>query len=344
MGAKIMQSKLHEAMFYESMGDNKIKCNLRPRHCIIPEGKRGFCRGRENIRGILYAMNYGKICSAAIDPIEKKPLFHFYPGSSVFSIATGGCNFRCKHCQNWQISQFPPDELPYNEIYPKDIVETTLKYKCDGIAYTYTEPTIFYEIMHDTTNIAREKGLYNVMVTNGYIEEEPLKHLKIDAMNIDIKGNEKFYKEICSAKLEPVLRTCIVAKKLGIHVEITNLIIPSYNDNMEDIRYIIEFVKDKLGKETPLHFTRFYPDYKLTDVPPTSVETLVEARELALEEGLKYVYVGNIPAHGGENTYCPNCGALLIDRTGFSIITNNLDISLGTPKCPECGEIIDIII
>lgn len=335
--------ELYEALYYEKLDNKKVRCGICHNHCIMVEGKRGLCKGRENRDGKLYAINYGKVCSAAIDPIEKKPLFHFYPSSSVFSIATGGCNFRCKHCQNWQISQFAPDKIPFTEMYPEDIVNASLNYKCDGIAYTYTEPTIFYELMYETTKLAKKNGLYNVMITNGYIEEEPLKNLNIDAMNIDIKGNEKFYKEICFAKLEPVLETCIVAKKLGIHIEITNLIIPTYNDNIDDIRSIIQFVKDELGKETPLHFTRFYPDYKLTDVPPTPLETLAKARELGYEEGLKYVYVGNVPGYGGENTYCPNCGELLIKRDGFSITENNLDVSLGIPKCPKCNEKIDIV-
>ncbi len=335
---------LREAMFYEDMGDTKVKCNICPRHCVIPENKRGFCKGRENIKGKLYAINYGKVSSAAIDPIEKKPLFHFHPGSSVFSIATGGCNFRCKHCQNWQISQYAPDEILYTELYPNDIVQMVSKYECDGIAYTYTEPTIFYELMYDTIESSKRDGLFNVMVTNGYIEKEPLKNLKIDAMNIDIKGNENFYKEVCFAKLQPVLETCVLAKKLGIHIEITNLIIPTYNDSIEDIMNIIDFVKNKLGKETPLHFTGFHPDYKLLDIPSTSVEILRKARELALEEGLKYVYVGNVPEYGGENTHCPNCGNLLVERYGFSVSSNNLDTSSGAPKCPNCGEKIDIII
>ncbi|HIP17395.1 MAG TPA: AmmeMemoRadiSam system radical SAM enzyme [Methanothermococcus okinawensis] len=340
----IFKSKLREAMYYEAMENDIIKCTLCPRYCIIPPGKRGFCKGRENIEGRLYAINYGKVCSAAIDPIEKKPLFHFHPASSVFSIATGGCNFKCKHCQNWQISQFPPDEISHNNLYPEDIVDITLKYGCSGIGYTYTEPTVFYEFMYDTSNIARKMGLYNVMITNGYINEKPLKNLKIDGMNIDIKGNDRFYREICLGALEPVLRTAILAKKMGIHVEITNLIIPTYNDNTEDILNIIHFVRDKLDINTPLHFTRFYPGYHLKEVPLTSVEVLVKARELALEEGLKYVYIGNVPGHNGENTYCPNCGTLLIDRSKFSTVINKIDISSGVPKCPLCGEIIPIIL
>jgi len=332
-----------EAMFYEPLENKVVRCTLCPRYCVIPPGKRGFCRCRENIDGKLYAINYGKVCSAAVDPIEKKPLYHFYPGSLAFSIATAGCNFRCKHCQNWEVSQAAPDEVLYNTLYPEDIVRMTLEYRCEGISYTYTEPTVFYELMYDTANIARRKGLYNVMVTNGYINEEPLKNLKIDGMNIDIKGNERFYREICGASLEPVLRTAILSKKMGIHVEVTNLIIPTYNDNMEDILNLIHFVRDYLGRDTPLHFTRFFPRYKLLDIPPTPIEVLERARNLALEEGLKYVYIGNVPGHEGENTYCPRCGTLLIDRSKFTMVVVNIDTSSGVPRCPNCGEVIDII-
>ncbi|AXI25143.1 AmmeMemoRadiSam system radical SAM enzyme [Methanofervidicoccus sp. A16] len=337
------EEKLHEAMYYEPLDNKLVRCTLCPRYCVIPPGRRGFCRCRENIDGKLYAINYGKVCSAAVDPIEKKPLYHFYPGSLTFSIATGGCNFRCKHCQNWEVSQRAPDEIIYTTLYPEDIVKMTLEYRCDGISYTYTEPTVFYELMYDTVNIARRKGLYNVMVTNGYINEEPLRNLKIDGMNIDIKGNERFYREVCSGSLEPVLRTAVLSKKMGIHVEITNLIIPTYNDNIEDILNIIHFVRDYLGRDTPLHFTRFFPRYKLLDIPPTPIEVLERARNLALEEGLKYVYIGNVPGHEGENTYCPKCGTLLIDRSKFTGIIINIDRSSGIPKCPNCGEVVDIV-
>jgi len=333
---------MREAMFYEKLDDNKVRCNICPRRCIIKEGERGFCWNRENINGTLYAVGYGKICSLAIDPIEKKPLFHFYPTSQVVSLATGGCNFRCLHCQNWTISQFPPDEIPYREMTPEEIVEVAIRYNCPGISYTYTEPTVYYEFMYDTSVVAREKGLFNVMITNGYIEKEPLKALPVDAMNIDIKGNADFYKKVCKATIEPVLETCKLAKKLGIHVEITNLIVPGYNDNIDDLLFIIHFVRDELGKETPLHFSRFHPDYKLTDILPTPIETLEMARNLAIEEGLKYVYIGNVPGHEGENTYCPNCGALLIERYIFNAKIINLDVETG--RCKICGEKIDIIL
>ena len=326
-------------MFYKKL-NGKVQCLLCPRHCIIPEGKRGFCWNRENINGKLYAVGYGKVCSLAIDPIEKKPLYHFYPGSSVLSLAIGGCNFRCLHCQNWEVSQTPPDKLVYREMSPEEVINLALYHKVPGLSYTYTEPTVYYEFMYDCSVLAKKYGLFNTMVTNGYIEKEPLKALPVDAMNIDIKGNEKFYREVCKAELSPVLETCKLAKKLGIWVEITNLIVPRYNDNLDDILFIIDFVKS-LGRETPLHFTRFHPDYKLLDVPPTPIEVLEKARELAIEEGLKYVYVGNVPGHEGENTYCPNCKALLIERSLFGI--KIVDLDLESKRCLVCGEKIDII-
>lgn len=338
-----------EALFYEIVKENYVKCNLCYRHCVIPNNRRGFCKARENKNGKLYAINYNKICSVAIDPIEKKPLFNYYPNSSVLSLATGGCNFSCKHCQNWQISQYPPDKILYNELYPNDIVNLANKYSCNGIAYTYTEPTIFYEIMKDTIDIINNssdiniKNLYNVMVTNGYIEKEPLKQLGINGMNIDIKGNEKFYKDICFAHLETVLETAILAKKLGIHLEITNLIIPTYNDNIEDIKFIVEFVKNKLGKDTPLHFSAFYPTYKLTKVPPTPKETILLAKKIAEEEGLHYVYTGNI-INGDENTYCPNCGEIVIKREKYNVININLIKENNIVKCGNCRTKLNIIL
>ncbi|WP_456418560.1 AmmeMemoRadiSam system radical SAM enzyme [Methanocaldococcus infernus] len=330
---------MKEAMFYKRL-NGKVQCLLCPRHCIIPEGKRGFCWNRVNINGKLYAIGYGKVCSLAIDPIEKKPLYHFYPGSKCLSLAIAGCNFRCLHCQNWEVSQRAPDEVVYREMEPGEVIELALSYEVQGLSYTYTEPTVYYEFMYDCSVLAKERGLYNTMVTNGYIEKEPLKALTMDAMNIDIKGNERFYREVCKAELDPVLETCKLAKKLGIWVEITNLIIPGYNDNVDDILFIVEFVKS-LGREVPLHFTRFHPDYKLLNVPPTPVEILERARELALEEGLKYVYIGNVPGHEGENTYCPRCGALLIERDIFGI--KIVDLDLESKKCLVCGEKIDII-
>ncbi|ABO35366.1 Radical SAM domain protein [Methanococcus maripaludis C5] len=335
---------LKEALFYENLENCKIKCNICPRHCIISSGKRGVCGGRENIDCSLYAVNYGKICATAVDPIEKKPLFNYKPGTSVFSIATAGCNFKCKHCQNWEISQSLPEEVPFSELTPEDVVELAKNYLCEGIAYTYTEPTIFYEFMQETAKLAKKHDLFNVMVTNGYIEKEPLKKLEIDAMNIDIKGNSEFYKKICLAELEPVLETCRLAKKLGIHIEITNLVVPTYNDNPKYIESIINFVKDELGVDTPLHFTAFYPHYKLTSVPSTRMETIKKARDMALNAGLHYVYAGNVPFGAGYNTYCPECKSIVVDRFGYQKPELHLDKSSKTPKCPKCGKELDLIL
>jgi len=335
---------LKEALFYESLENYMVKCNLCPKHCVIKPERRGVCKGRENIDGKLYSVNYGKLCATAVDPIEKKPLFNYRPGTSVFSIASAGCNFRCKHCQNWEISQAGPEDVPFSELSPEDVVSLAKNYRCEGIAYTYTEPTIFYEFMQDTIKVAKKQNLFNVMVTNGYIEKEPLKKLGIDAMNIDIKGNSEFYKKICFAELEPVLETCILAKKLGIHVEITNLIVPTYNDNQKDIEFIVNFVKDELGADNPLHFTAFYPHYKLTDVSATSIETIKKARDIGIKSGLKYVYAGNVPFSSGYNTQCPKCNTVVVERFGYQKPSLNLDKTSKVLKCPNCGETINIIL
>jgi pyruvate formate lyase activating enzyme len=334
---------LKEALFYEFLeNSSSVKCNLCYKHCKISIGKRGICGGRKNISGKLYSINYGKLCATAIDQIEKKPLFNYRPKTSVFSIASAGCNFKCMHCQNWEISQALPEEIPFTELTPKEVLNLAKNYHCEGIAYTYTEPTIFYEFMKDTIDASKNMNLFNVMITNGYIEKEPLKKLGIDAMNIDIKGNSEFYKKVCFGELEPVLETCVLAKKLGIHVEITNLIVPKYNDNQKDIEFIVNFVKDELGIDTPLHFTAFYPTYKLTNIEKTSINTLKKARDIGVNAGLHYVYVGNVPYGTGYNTYCPNCGETLIERFSYQRPNINLNTDSKVPNCPKCGEKVNI--
>ena len=334
---------LKEAMLYEIIGKNIVRCNLCSRRCIINENQLGFCKVRKNINGKLYSLVYGKVISAAIDPIEKKPLFHFHPGSSVFSIATIGCNFRCKFCDNWVISQ--EEEVYGKNLSPNKIVELALKYKCQGISYTYTEPTIFFEYAHDIAKIAKEKGLFNTFVTNGYMTPEAVKTIApyLDAATVDFKGsaNPKFYKEMSMVpSVEPIFESLIEMKRNGIFIEITNLIVPKYGDSMEDLRKLVRWIIDNLGPETPFHILRFHPDYQLIDVPSTPIEILEKAWRIALDEGLYYVYIGNVPGHKAENTYCPNCGEQVITRFGFSItqhsITNN-------NKCSKCGQKIKII-
>jgi pyruvate formate lyase activating enzyme len=325
---------MKEALFYEKK-DSILQCHICPHNCIIAEKQRGFCGVRENQNGKLYSIAYGRPVSVCIDPIEKKPLFHFLPGSKVYSFGTVGCNLRCKHCQNWQISQ--EKEIIGEKLTPEEIVENALKENCEGIAYTYTEPTVFYEYVYDTARLARKKDLKNIIVTNGYINQEPLKKLYryIDAANVDLKGfTEKFYREITSSNLAPVLETIkTISKMKTCYLEITNLIIPTLNDDMKTIKEMCVWIKENVGENVPLHFSRFFPFYKLEHLPPTPAETLEKARKIALETGLKFVYVGNILLKDSENTYCPKCKELLIERIGFKITKNNIKEG----KC-SCGE------
>ncbi|MEW6570439.1 MAG: AmmeMemoRadiSam system radical SAM enzyme [Nitrospirota bacterium] len=331
---------MKEAMFYEKLGDKKVKCFLCSHHCLIKEGKRGICYVRKNMDGTLYSLVYGKVISMNIDPIEKKPLFHFLPGSSSFSIASVGCNFRCEHCQNFEISQYPKEheDIIGETMRAEAIVDTALRYRSESISYTYTEPTIFFEFAYDCAKIAHEKGIKNVFVSNGYTTPEATRVIApyLDGNNIDLKGNDDFYKKLCGARLEPVKETVRLMKELGVWVEVTTLIIPDYNDSEDDLREIAEFIKS-VDPAIPWHVTQFYPTYKLTDKPRTPVKTLRRAREIGFETGLKYVYEGNVPGEGGENTFCPYCKELIIKRFGFSIIENRMV----DRKCPKCKKEID---
>jgi len=335
---------MKEAMLYEKLarGKNLVKCNLCNHHCVIADGKRGICGVRENKNGTLYSLNYGKIIAHNVDPIEKKPFFHFFPGSEALSISGEGCNFSCKHCQNWEISQLVKErkEIYGENFKPEEIVEMAKKYNCKSISYTYTSPTIFFEFAYETAKMAKKEKIYNNFVSNGYMSEQTINLMSglIDAINVDIKGfTEKFYREICGASLEKLLNSVKLLKKTGMWIEITTLLIPTLNDSDEQIKGVIEFVKDELGKETPLHFSLFYPYYKLAHLPPTPVETARKAREMALESGLRYVYTGNYPGDEGENTYCYNCKNLLIKRYGFRVEKNLTEKG----RCPHCGAKID---
>lgn len=328
---------MKEAMLYEKIGDKKVQCNLCAHQCKINEGKKGICLVRENRDGILYTLVYGRTISQHVDPIEKKPLFNFYPGTTAYSIATVGCNFKCQFCQNWEISQMVRDEhlIMGNEASPESIVENAKKYGSKSIAYTYTEPTIFFEYAYDTAKLAHEVDIKNVFVTNGYMTEEAIKKFEpyLDAANVDLKSfSDDFYRKLCGAKLQPVLDALKLMKKLGIWVEVTTLIIPTLNDSPEELREIAKFIVNELGEGTPWHISRFYPAYNLRDKPPTSIETIHEAREIGLNEGLKYVYEGNVPGSTGENTYCPNCKNLVIQRWGYQIINK----ATKDGKCPYC--------
>ena len=327
---------MKEAMFYKKIDEKSVRCNLCSHNCVITESKRGICGVRENKEGVLYTLVYGKAVAQAVDPIEKKPLFHFYPGSRAYSVATVGCNFRCLNCQNADISQMPREygRIIGEEVSPEEIVEQAKRYNCRIIAYTYTEPTIFFEYAYETAKIASREGMKNVFVTNGYITEDALREIApyLDAANVDLKSfSDDFYRKVCGARLQPVLDSIKLHKELGIWIEVTTLIIPTLNDSEEELRKIAEFLRN-VSEDIPWHISRFYPAYRLSDLQPTSVEILCTARKIGLETGLKYVYKGNVPGEG-EDTYCHSCGRLLIHRYGYKILSNEIKDS----KCPYCG-------
>jgi pyruvate formate lyase activating enzyme len=335
-------SKLRkEAILYEKLG-NSINCKVCERRCLISNGKKGFCDMRENVEGKLYTLNYAAASSVAVDPIEKKPLFHFYPGSTVLSLGSVGCNFRCKHCQNWNISQAELEDISLREIIPKDAVKLARDYNCKSIAWTYNEPTMWLEYTIDSAKLARKDNIKTIYVTNGYMTEESLDLIGpyLDAANVDLKGmSEQFYKELCDARMQPVLDSIKRIYEKKIHLEITNLMIPGYNDSEKKIKALVNFMVNELGVDVPLHFTRFFPYYELKDVPPTAVADLEKAYKTAKDAGMKYVYIGNVPSGTGENTYCHSCGELLIERNGYQIMADSLKKD---KKCPECGTNINI--
>ncbi len=314
----------------------EVQCELCPKMCIIAPGQSGECRVRINIDGVLRTVVYGFPCSLnPYDPVEKKPLFHFLPGTRILSIATVGCNLHCLNCQNWDISQRNPEDSTAGFWPPEKLAKLAKKHHYLSIAYTYSEPIIFYEYTYDTAKLARAEGIRNVLVTAGYINKEPWKRLLevVDAANIDLKGiTNDFYVRICSGTLKPVQDALIIAKSSGILVEVTNLVIPTLNDKPEQIRELARWVKENLGSETPLHFSEFHPQYKMRHLPSTSPERLELAREIAISEGLYYVYIGNVRSKEGENTYCPDCKRLLIERIGYTILQNRLKDG----HCPDC--------
>ena len=311
---------------------------------MIDPGQSGECRVRVNIDGVLRTVVYGYPCTISVDPVEKKPLAHFLPGTGILSIATVGCNLHCKNCQNWEISQANPEEIPAvfysrRKLYwsPQDLVDVTRKANCPSLAYTYTDPIVYYEYTYDTAKLAHESGLRNVLVTAAYINSEPWERLLdfVDAANIDLKAmTDEFYREVCSGTLKPVLNALVLARAKGVWVEVTNLLIPTLNDKPEQIRRLVRWVRNNLGAETPVHFSRFFPRHKMLNLPPTSLRTLDLAREIAMEEGLQYVYIGNIAGKEGQNTYCPNCRSLILERSGYNILQNNLKDG----SCPKCGN------
>ncbi len=332
-----------EAMLYDSLKDKNVLCNLCNHRCIIKNSGRGICNVRENRDGILVSLIYGRLIAQHVDPIEKKPLFHFMPGSLSFSIATVGCNFKCLFCQNADIAQMPFDRdgmIAGEYCSPASVVERAKKTGCKSISHTYTEPTINFEFILETAKLAHAEGMSNILVTNGYMTAQALEIIGqyIDAANIDLKAfSPEFYKRYCGAKLEHVKDTLKLMKSAGIFVEVTTLLIPGLNDDVDEISNLASFIAESLGTETPWHVSRFHPTYRLTDRPPTPLATLVKARKTGIEAGLRYVYTGNVPGENGENTFCDNCGKVLIDRWGFNMKKNLIEKGL----CPDCGAEID---
>ncbi len=333
---------MQEARLYEKLADHKVHCHLCAHECQIDPGKRGICQVRENRDGTLFTLVYGRLIAENIDPIEKKPLFHFLPGSRSYSIATIGCNFQCLHCQNYDISQYPrfhQGKITGEPRTPQDIVRGALHNRAATISYTYTEPTIFFEFAEDTARLAKEQGIRNVFVSNGFMTKTSATSLAsfIDADNIDLKSfRDAHYRKICKAKLQPVLDTIALLKKAGVWVEVTTLIIPGLNDSDEELRDIARFLLS-VHPGIPWHVSAFYPTYQMLDRPRTPASTLLRARDIGLQEGLRYVYTGNIPGQGGEDTHCYACGALLIERIGYTIRRHNLLEG----KCPQCQAVID---
>ena len=330
--------KVQEARLYEKLSNNRVRCNLCAHRCVIADGKRGICQVRENRGGALATLVYGRAIARHADPVEKKPLFHFHPGSTAYSVATPGCNFRCKWCQNWEISQMPREQhlIMGEKATPQQFIAAAQRHHCRSIAYTYTEPTVFFEYAYDTARLAHEAGLTNIDVTNGYMTEEMLEafHPYMDAANVDLKAfKEETYHKYVGARLQPVLDAMKAMRRLGIWLEVTTLVIPGINDDPAELRDAARFVAQELGTETPWHISRFFPAYQMRDVPPTPSATLLRAREIGREEGLAYIYVGNVPGEAGQDTYCPGCGSVLIRRQGYTVVENRIRDG----QCPDCG-------
>ncbi|HIJ72315.1 MAG TPA: AmmeMemoRadiSam system radical SAM enzyme [Planctomycetes bacterium] len=329
---------MKKAVLWQSVEDSKVRCNLCNWRCGIAAGKTGRCGVRKNIDGVLYSLVYDKVCAANVDPIEKKPLFHFQPGTKSFSIATPGCNFKCTFCQNWQISQQASEGDIEGQAYaPADIVNAAVRTGCASIAYTYTEPTIFMELAADTGRLAKAKGLANVFVSNGFMTREAVDFAKewLDGINIDLKSfREDYYKDLCKAKLEPVLDTIrYIAKQTDIWLELTTLVVPGENDSDDELKQIADFIVSDAGPDVPWHVSRFYPQYKMDDKTATPGATLEKATQIGKAAGLHYIYVGNLPGSQAESTFCHNCGHILIERIGYTIRNNRITDS----SCPNCN-------
>jgi pyruvate formate lyase activating enzyme len=324
-----------EAKFYQKLQNRKIKCKLCPRECTVGDKERGYCGVRENRGGTYYTLVHSRVCAAHVDPIEKKPLFHYLPGSTAFSIATAGCNVNCKFCQNWDISQSRPEQIPAQYAPPQRVAELAKQYDCPTIAYTYSEPVIFAEYLMDSADAGHQAGVRSIVVSNGYMQEDALRKAygKMDAVKIDLKAfTEKYYRDVVTGQLKPVLDTLVTLKKMGKWTEIVYLVLPGMNDGDDEFRGLAQWIKTNLGEDVPLHFTQFHPQYLLKNLPITPVETLDRAKAIADAEGLHYVYIGNVPGHPAQNTYCPQCRKLLVERVGFTAS----EMLIRKDRCPFC--------
>jgi pyruvate formate lyase activating enzyme len=325
-----------EAMDYRSLDAGRVVCGLCPHRCNLAPGDRGICRARVNFQGRLFSLSYGNPCAVNLDPVEKKPLFHFLPATRAFSIAAAGCNLRCLNCQNWEISQARPEDVRHRELFPHQVVAAAAAAGARSIAYTYSEPITFYEYMHDTAQQARAAGICNLLISAGYINPEPLRRLcaVLDGANLNLKSfSDAVYRRLNGARLEPILETFEILHAAGVHLEITHLVVPGYTDDERMVDQMCHWILDRLGPDHPLHFSRFYPKYKLDRLAPTPVETLARFRRLALDLGLRYVYVGNVPGHEGNHTYCHHCGSLIIERRGYLPARNEMAAGC----CRFCG-------
>ena len=342
LGGHTVQSDaqfIREARFYDKLAYKKIKCKLCPRECVIDDRERGYCGVRENRGGTYYTLVHSRICAAHVDPIEKKPLFHFLPGTLAFSVATAGCNVNCKMCQNWEISQVRPEQVDNTFLSPKDAAAVAQERHCASIAYTYTEPVVFIEYVLDAADAGHAAGLKSTVISGGYIQEEPLRQLcrRVDAIKVDLKAfSEKFYKEVVNGELKPVLNALVNIRVQGTWNEIVYLVVPTLNDSDQEFRGLARWVKSELGPDVPLHFTRFSPEYLLKNLPPTPIPTLERAKSIADAEGLRYVYIGNVPGHPAENTYCPKCRRMVVERAGFMVRA----VRLNQGKCQFCQQTI----
>ena len=325
------------ASYWNTVRDRIVQCVLCPRRCVLDEGQRGICTVRVNRDGMLYTLGYGNPVAVHVDPIEKKPFFHVLPGTSSMSLATVGCNFECRFCQNWEIAQARPEQVPAADVPPRRLAELAKQYGAPTIACTYTEPVVWAEYVHDIATAGRKAGIRTLMISNGYIQPEPMGDLLevLGAVKVDLKAyTDKFYREACKGELKPVLDTLRLLRKKGTWTEIVVLVVPTLNDGEQEHRELARFVAGELGPDVPIHFTRFHPGYRLMNLPRTPVPTLERARDIAMAEGVRYAYVGNVPGHPGNHTYCPGCKAVVIERTGLAVTRN----ALIRGKCPGCAR------